>query len=113
MIRTTVTRNLQLIASLLLLALLFVFALLQDEPAAERPFDLDSAGRVDCVRCGCGWKRWAIRWNRPAIKLLRSTATSDLLFVYPNADAVYGRRSAGVRALGNSRPYARLDRDRA
>ena len=86
MMRTTVTRNLQLIASLLLLSLLIVFPLLQAEPAAERAFDLDSAGPggLRALRLWLGGMGYT--GGQTGNQTFTLDAASDLLFVYPNAE---------------------------
>ena len=84
--RTSVTRNLQLIASLLLLGLLIVFALLQSEPAAERPFDLDSAGPGGLRALRLWLEEMGYTVEQTGNQTFALDAASDLLFVYPNAE---------------------------
>lgn len=86
MMRTTVTRNLQLIASLLLLSLLIVFALLQGEPAAERAFDLDSAGPGGLRALRLWLEEMGYTVEQTGNQTFTLDAASDLLFVYPNAE---------------------------
>ena len=84
--RTSVTRNLQLIASLLLLGLLIVFALLQGEPAAERAFDLDSAGPGGLRALRLWLEEMGYTVEQTGNQAFALDAASDLLFVYPNAE---------------------------
>ena len=84
--RTSVTRNLQLLASLLLLGLLIVFALLQGEPAAERPFDLDSAGPGGLRALRLWLEEMGYTVEQTGNQTFTLDAASDLLFVYPNAE---------------------------
>ena len=84
--RTSVTRNLQLIASLLLLGLLIVFALLQSEPTAERPFDLDSAGPGGLRALRLWLEEMGYTVEQTGNQAFALDAASDLLFVYPNAE---------------------------
>jgi len=86
MMRTSVTRNLQLIASLLLLGLLIVFALLQGEPPAERPFDLDSAGPGGLRALRLWLEEMGYTVEQTGNQTFALDAASDLLFVYPNAE---------------------------
>ncbi len=86
MMRTSVTRNLQLIASLLLLGLLIVFALLQGEPPAERPFDLDSAGPGGLRALRLWLEEMGYTVEQTGNQTFTLDAASDLLFVYPNAE---------------------------